>query len=242
MANAEAVAEVIVDVSSRRVGPACDDGQDMTTTTGEPDTPKRSVGRPRTYDEVTEREIIFKAADRALRDNRDQSLTIADILTAAGVSTRSFYRHFGSKDELLCAMYLRDGERASARLTERLAGAANPREALAFWIDELFSFHIGPRAERMSVMSSVLAIRAEGSEEVHQLARALLLAPLLDVVRAGNADGTFASDHPESDTDFVAAAVFHASGLAGPNIGQRPAAGAAASVLDFCLRALGATR
>jgi AcrR family transcriptional regulator len=41
---------------------------------------------------------------------------VADILNEADLSTRSFYRHFASKDQLLCALFRREAEAAAARL------------------------------------------------------------------------------------------------------------------------------
>jgi AcrR family transcriptional regulator len=200
--------------------------------------PKRSVGRPRHYDEATERELVVDAAYRVLRDHRDRSLTIADILSAAGVSTRSFYRHFSSKDELLCAMYMRDAERAAVRLTERVAQRTSPREGLEKWIDEIFSFHVGPRAERLSVFSSILVNRAEGSEDVSESGRNLLIVPLIRVIEDGVADGTFRSTDPTVDADLVAAVVFHAAAFVLPHLGRRPTPTARDEALDFCVRAL----
>lgn len=200
---------------------------------------KRSVGRPRHYDEATERELVFEAAYRVLRDNRDNGLTIADVLAEAGVSTRSFYRHFASKDELLCAMYLRDGERAAERLTARVQSAASPRDAVRKWIDEIFTFHEGPRAERFVVLASITAVHADGAESTAEKARALLIVPLTAAIAAGNADGTFRSTNALGDADLVAAAVFHAAAIVSPHLGQKPAPGAKDEVVDFCFRALG---
>ena len=127
---------------------------------------KRSVGRPRQFDDDVERRLILDAAYAALRDH-GPDFTIANILSTAGVSTRSFYRHFDSKDTLLHAMYLRDGEWAAERLTKRLADASSPRAAVEWWIDEIFSFTRSPRrAERVSVLGSITGVRATGAHEV----------------------------------------------------------------------------
>jgi len=208
--------------------------------TAEPDLGlKRSVGRPRHYDEATERELVFEAAYRVLRDHSDKGLTIADVLSEAGVSTRSFYRHFSSKDELLCAMYYRDAERAAARLTARLADAPTPTDAVRRWIDEIFGFRVGQRAERINVLGSITANRAEGSETIAERSQALLHAPLATAIAAGAAAGTFTSTRPESDAEMIAAVVFHGAGMVFPHLGQTPDPTAREDVVDFCFRALG---
>jgi AcrR family transcriptional regulator len=195
---------------------------------------KRSVGRPRQFDDDVECRLILDAAYSALRD-QGQDFTIANILTTAGVSTRSFYRHFDTKDALLRAMYLRDGQWASERLTKRLTDAASPREAVTWWIDEIFSFTRSPRrAERVSVLGSINGVRVEGADHVAAQGRDLLIEPLHVAITAGCANGSFDASDPATASELVATVALHAAGLSVPN--QR---------LDqdqttaFCLRALG---
>ena len=144
-----------------------------------------------------ERRLILDAAYGALRDS-GTDFTIATILTTAGVSTRSFYRHFDSKDALLHAMYLRDGQWAAERLTKRLTDAASPQQAVVWWIDEIFSFTRSPsRAERVSVLGSITGVRAEGTDDVAARGRELLIDPLRRAIDAGCADGSFPIEDPD---------------------------------------------
>src|SRR5947199_263952 len=62
----------------------------------------------------TEERALVEAAHRAMRRNGFSGATVADILAEAGLSTRAFYRHFASKDELLLAMYRRDSSAVAA--------------------------------------------------------------------------------------------------------------------------------
>jgi len=196
---------------------------------------KRSVGRPRQFDDDVERRLVLDAAYVALRD-RGTDFTVANILTAAGVSTRSFYRHFDSKDALLRAMYLRDGEWAADRLMKRLAGAESPRQAVVWWIDEIFGFTRSPRrAERVSVLGSITMMGVEGTDEVANSGRDILINPLRTAIGAGAADGSFAAVDPAAACELVAALVLQAAGLAlpRPRVDQR-------QTTAFCLQALGA--
>lgn len=200
---------------------------------------RRPVGRPRLHSAETERRLIFDAAYRTLRDQPDGSVTISDILDAAGISTRSFYRHFRSKDELLCAMYRRDAEWAAAGLTTRVEGAESARAAVEAWIDEIFGFvRIGEKAERVTVFGSVVAERAEGIDEEARHAVGLLVAPLRTATVAGVEDESFTSPDPELDAELIAAAVFHAAGLASA---ARRGSYDQAAITAWCLRVLGAT-
>lgn len=196
---------------------------------------KRSVGRPRQFDDDVERRLILDAAYVALRD-RGHDFTVANILTAAGVSTRSFYRHFDSKDALLRAMYLRDGQWAADRLMKRLANAESPRQAVVWWIDEIFGFTRSPsRAERVSVLGSITLMGVDGTDEVANSGRDILIDPLRATIEAGASDGSFAVAEPTAASELVAAVVLQAAGLGlpRPRVNQR-------QTTVFCLQALGA--
>jgi AcrR family transcriptional regulator len=200
------------------------------------------VGRPRHLDDEAERRVLIDAGYAALRDE-GQQFTIAAILSAAGVSTRSFYRQFVSKDALLCAMYRRDANWAAARIEQRLSTASTPTEAVECWVDEILGFRSHPRrAERVTVLGSLRGTTAEGMEIEVNAARAALVAPLRAAIEQGVADGSFTTDDPERDANLVAAAVTHAAGLSAPlpasvlRLSRRYRQG----VVAFCLRALGA--
>jgi AcrR family transcriptional regulator len=205
--------------------------------TAVPDVGRRSVGRPRQFDDDVERERIVVAAYGALKQH-GHDLTVAHILATAGVSTRSFYRHFASKDALLCAMYRRDAEYAAALLTKRVAAADTPLTAVKVWVDEIFGFlRSARRAERVSVLGSIPASRAEGADTEATYARALLVAPLRAAIQVGIESGTFVSLDATTVSDLLAVAVLSASGIAGAGT---QSASDQAEVTRFCLRALGA--
>jgi AcrR family transcriptional regulator len=197
-------------------------------------TGKRAVGRPRQFDDGAERQLILDAAYAALRDH-GPDFTIVHILTNAGVSTRSFYRHFDSKDSLIHAMYLRDGEWAAERLTKRLTNATSPREAVEWWIDEIFGFTRSPRrAERVALLGSVVGVRAEGTDAVTARARETLVESLHGAIEAGVTDGSFTAHDTATVADLIAVVALHAAGLPVPNreLDQ-------SQTVEFCLRALG---
>lgn len=201
-------------------------------------TTKRPVGRPRQHDDESERQLIFDAAYAALRD-RGHDFTVAHILAAAGVATRSFYRHFESKDALLREMYLRDAEWASQRLTKRLAEAPTPVVAVESWIDEIFAFTGNARrAERVAVLGSIAGNRGESGDGVVMEARALLVASLLAAIEAGIDTGAFHVSYADIAAELVAAASLDAAGLADP-IRRRVLDQQATT--EFCLQALGST-
>ena len=176
-----------------------------------------------------------------LRRNDYTDVAITDILQEAGLSTRSFYRHFESKDELLLTLYRRDAEAAADRVRDRVRKAASPPDALAAWIDEILSFRFDRRkAERVALLGAPGAQRAEGYglEAVH--AGRLLSGPLYELLEAGKLDGSFPASEPRVHADMIRAIVFEFAGLHSAGRGGVPRSSVAREILTFCLRALGA--
>jgi AcrR family transcriptional regulator len=196
-------------------------------------------GRPRRYPADEELQIILDAAFEVMRRNGFEALTVSDILAEASVSTRAFYRHFASKDELLQAMFRRDAERFAAAVAARVGRAPTPRAALETWIDEILGFGLGrPRARRAAVLGSRAAMRSLPPEELRG-ALDRLIEPLTAVLSAGAADGTFTADEPAQDAFLVSAMTWETSSrMAGAAVRDRDALRAA--LLAFVGRALGA--
>src|SRR5689334_24919347 len=100
------------------------------------------------------RRALLAAASAALREHGVQGLSIAAVLQHAQLSTRAFYRHFQSKDELVSAVFL-DMARAEKRRLKRRMAAEDPVEAVVAWIDGrldlAFSENIKSDLHRMSM-------------------------------------------------------------------------------------------
>jgi len=199
------------------------------------------AGRPRRFEAEDELRILLDSALVVMERNGYVDAAVADILREADLSTRSFYRHFESKDQLLCALYRREAESAAARLQAKVEAAPNPRAALDTWIDEILSFgHHRTKAARVAVLGSPGAMRAEGYAEETRRAAALLMAPLQTLLTDGVADGTFPLADPDADAPLVQSVVWAAAGL-NPTREKLPRAEASRQVRSFCERALGAT-
>ena len=164
---------------------------------------------------------------------------VADILREADLSTRSFYRHFESKDQLLCALFRREAEEAAIRLNAKVDAAGDPRAALDAWIDEILSFgHQRTKAARVTVLGSPAAMRAEGYELEMLYASTLLMAPLEALLAEGKGDGSFPLADPVADAPLIQSVVWAAAGL-NPARAKPAAAAASRQVRSFCERALG---
>jgi len=201
--------------------------------------PATRAGRPRRFEAEEELRILLDAALAVMERNGYVDAAVADILREADLSTRSFYRHFESKDQLLCALYRREAEAAVARLQKKVEAAPDPRAALDAWIDEILSFgHHRAKAARVAVLGSPGAMRAEGYAAETRRAATLLMAPLQTLLAEGVADGSFPLADPVADAALVQSVVWAAAGL-NPTREKLPRAEASRQVRSFCERALG---
>lgn len=200
----------------------------------------RSVGRPRLHAPADERALLLDSAYSLLRAADGTTLTVTDVMRAAGVSTRSFYRHFASKDELLEALYARDARSAAGQLRRRLEPLPNAVEKVNAWIDEVFDFTSSSRrAERVAVLGKVAAQMLGGTSAEKRPSDNLLVESLREAIAAGSAEGAFTVADPHVSAEMVAAVVFAAAGLHDGGRIRRRRQPTAADARAFCLRALG---
>jgi AcrR family transcriptional regulator len=164
--------------------------------------------RPRRRDKLgpdpAVRREILAAASTALREQGVRGLSIAAVLERAGLSTRAFYRHFASKDELVAAVFLQTARIEKRRLRRRMAAATTEIEAVAAWIDGrldlAFDEDIGLDLRRLSLeaQSQTLA-----SPALIQPAYAEMLAPLIEALQRGLRSGVFRDVEPVSGAQFI---------------------------------------
>lgn len=203
--------------------------------------PATRAGRPRRFEAEDELRLLLNAALAVMERNGYADAAVADILREADLSTRSFYRHFESKDQLLCALYRREAEAAAERLVAKVEAAPDPRLALQAWIEEIMSFQRHrKKAARVAVLGSPGAMRAVGYADETRHAAALLVAPLEALLAAGKDDGSFPLADPATDAPLVQSVAWAAAGLNPLRQAIAPRSGSVREVQSFCLRALGA--
>jgi AcrR family transcriptional regulator len=198
---------------------------------------------PRIRVAADERADIIDAAYACLSSPHPGPVSVAAILDAAGLSTRAFYRHFASKDELFLAMLKRDSDVVGRRL-RRLAieTPGGPVAQLEAWIDYLLGLAYHPRRRAHVVVLDSDEVRmAKGYREATAELRADRERILADILRRGRDDGSFPLAEPERDAAAIHALADRAfaAPLQGVGLDQDLLVG---YVMDFALRALGATR
>lgn len=200
-------------------------------------TPSERPGRPRLFDDKTERRIIMDAAIEAMKRSGYANMSIAGILAEANLSTSSFYRHFESKDALAEALIRRDCRSARRFIDESIAAAPGPVEALTGWLDAVLVLYFERRrAQRVAVMSTPAILSSPRMTDLLAEMRWMLAEPLVDVLRAGHKGGVLFSPDPVGD----AATMFALASAVGnmPRARPRSRAAARAQVIRFAWPAL----
>jgi AcrR family transcriptional regulator len=185
---------------------------------------------------------FIEAGLEVMRRAGAQRLTVADVLAEAHKSTRAFYRHFASKDELLLAIYEHERQGSMGELHEKIGGAASALDALRAWVDATLDLaYDPPRARRTRVLAAeAKRLQGEHPEAFAEIAAAQL-QPLVDALTRGRADGTFPTAQPARDARTVHAVVWSLVEDELFGAGTMTRDEARADALRFCLPALGVT-
>jgi AcrR family transcriptional regulator len=152
----------------------------------------------------TEARALLDAGFRVIRRNGYEGATVGDILTEAGLSTRAFYRHFESKDDLLCALYRRDADWMISRIATAVDAVDSPLEGLDTWVDSILAIMCDARrAARAALLDSPAAQRAKGFQDEERRAHLGFIEPLRRVITAGVEAGVFVSPNHELDASTI---------------------------------------
>jgi AcrR family transcriptional regulator len=185
------------------------------------------------------RRAILDAASKSLREQGVRGLSIAAVLDRAQLSTRAFYRHFDSKDQLVATAFLEMAGVEVRRLRRKMAAADTPVEAVAAWIDGrldlAFDDNIKSDLRRLSMeaQSQMFA-----SPDLIQPAYAQMLEPLIEQLQRGLDDGAFPGIDPANDAQSIQGVVWACTERHwATNECER--SDVRCTTVQFCLRGLG---
>lgn len=190
-----------------------------------------------------DRDGIIDAAYSCLSESHSGPIPIAAILARAGLSTRAFYRHFESKDELFLAMLRHESDALAGRL-DRIADErpGNPVGQLKAWIEQMFGLAHDLRLRtHFMVLGSDEVRAAKGYRQAREQSHVDRERSLVDILRRGRDDGSFPLTEPEFDAMAISAVVTRRLTTLSSDE-PRQLQCAQASVLDFALRVVGANR
>ncbi|MEO3757745.1 TetR/AcrR family transcriptional regulator [Mycobacterium sp. B14F4] len=188
-----------------------------------------------------DRGCIIDAAYDCLSEPHSGAIPVAAILQRAGVSTRAFYRHFESKDELFLAMLRKETDALAERLNRVLE--SHPGDAvrqLEAWIEGMFGLiHDDRTRQHFTVIDSDEVRAARGYRETREQAHADRERSLVEILRRGRDDGSFPLARPEMDAMAINAVISRVM-IAQSYDDHDGLTRAKRDILDFALRALGA--
>jgi AcrR family transcriptional regulator len=185
------------------------------------------------------RRTIVAAASEALREHGVRGLSVATVLDRAELSTRAFYRHFESKDQLVAAVFLETARAEKRRLQRKMAKAGNPAEAVAAWIDGRLDLAFD---ENIKSELRLLSLEAQSqmfaAPELIQPAFEETLNPLIEQLNDGLKGGVFHDIDPVTEAQSIHGVVW-ASTERQWAAANREGAEVRRRALRFCLRGLG---
>ena len=189
--------------------------------------------------QASERAKIMEAAYRVLAADERGALSVADVLTEAGLSTRAFYRYCDSTDTFLLAMVRRDSERVLAELQAAAAATPNAVEALRGWIHGMLRLTADPRRrQRALVLDSDEVTRAKGHRAERARYEAAMDAVLTQILHRGRTEGSFPLTRPGPDAHYLRAVLDQAVRDQMSASAPTGTDDAAADLFDFAVRAL----
>ena len=190
-----------------------------------------------------DRQAIIDAAYVCLSEPHTGPIPVAAILERSGLSTRAFYRHFVSKDELFLAMLRQEADALAARLDHVAAESPDdPRKQLAAWVEMMFALALDPQLRmHLTVIDSDEVRAAKGYRDTRERLHTDRERSLAQILQRGRDDGSFPLTDPQRDAVAISAVISRELTIAAPGDpeGLRQSE---ARVIDFALRALGAQR
>ena len=185
------------------------------------------------------RGALLAAASEIVREDGVGALGIAQVLNRAQLSTRAFYRHFGSKNQLVAALFLEMANVETLRLRQTVEAAPDPIRAVAAWIDGrlelVFNDEVRSDLRKMSLEAQAQMLAAP---ELVKPAYDEILRPLVEQLERGRDLGLFADIDPANEALSI-------QGVVWSNVEQQwTDVGCTMSELRqrvqrFCLRGLG---
>jgi AcrR family transcriptional regulator len=150
-----------------------------------------------------ERDRLLSAATEVLQRSGWWGFKVESVLRQAGLSTRSFYRHFEKKSDLLLALLEYELSGAEIQL-RRVTASGTPSDRIRAYVTA--TIDMAYRAD-LAKPSSLFA--SHWRELLPEYPQAIdrwierLIGPLTDAITEGKAHGEFQSDDPVADARAI---------------------------------------
>lgn len=165
--------------------------------------------------------------------------SVREILNEAGLSTKAFYRHFRSKDELLLIAVEVGSRRLTDYIESKMAAFDDPVTRIRVWIETFVRHTAMPTSARRTLPWTLGIGRLEGVyPEYFDLGRTTVTGPLRQEIARAVGQATAQSSHPDRDAkvifDYTMEAIRHHWVH-----GTQPKKDTVRHLVDFTYRALG---
>jgi AcrR family transcriptional regulator len=201
--------------------------------------PTSTAGRKKLDPDPRVRIEILSAASKLVREEGVRALSIASVLRRANLSTRAFYRHFDSKDQLVTAVFVEMARVEKVRLRNRMDSYDDPVRAVAEWIDGRLDLAFNEQIRSdLRAMSLEAQSQMFAAPEVVGPAYTEILLPLREQLERGSATGVFAGIDPDAEALCIQGTVW-ANVERHWATGDCELASLRERVVRFCLRGLG---
>ncbi len=195
-------------------------------------------GRKKLEPDPQIRTAIVSAAAEVVRTEGVRALSIAHVLGRTQLSTRAFYRHFDSKDQLVSAVFLEMARAEVQRLQQRMS-ESDPVRAVAAWIDGRLDLALDRQIRSdLRQMSLEAQTQMFAAPELVAPAYREILRPLVEQLTRGRDLGLFGEIDPDGEALSI-------QGVVWANIerqwatANRDPGEIRERVQRFCLRGLG---
>ena len=122
------------------------------------------------------RSQLLDAASGLALENGPTSVTVSAVAARAGLSRTSFYEYFSSSSEIVAELITDELNNFTNYLTEKVATASTPEEAITSWIEGSLEY-VADGRHLLARALSTLELSAERSTQIG-IAHRKMLAPL----------------------------------------------------------------
>jgi AcrR family transcriptional regulator len=160
----------------------------------------RTGGRKKVEPDPQVGAAFVAAATEVIRAEGIQALSVAQLLGMTNLSTRAFYRHFDSKDQLISAVFLEMAHAEVARLEQKMSDGRDPARAVAAWIDGRLDIAFDRR-----VRSDLRQLSVEAQSQIFATPELVapayreILRPLIEQLSRGKDLGIFGDIDPDGE-------------------------------------------
>lgn len=151
-----------------------------------------------------ERRRLLSAAKEVLERTGWWGFKVEGVLRQANLSTRSFYRHFEKKSDLLAALMERELGAAAVKLHRVTTAGADAAEKVDNFIGALIDMAYEAELSRPSSLfaSHWREMLPEYGDAIDRCVRTMM-QPIVDTLTEGAATGALSSSDPEADARAI---------------------------------------